>query len=368
MSIISRLMKNKKEACNPLESVEMVGLEPIESMVKRSIFSPAAEEPPEKQVPKNSLFKRVEAVEPVESVEHVESVEPVEGVEAVDAVTSVPIEVKAEAVEEAVEVKAEAADKDKAEVAGKEENTDIKSYFSAKGIHIDFSREKSCVAPIEKLSFSIAQSFGYSKNFLKHIRDSVSRKHYHLNYSLSSAESEAEKKAVIALADKFCEYGIISNVFYNKSTNVITGTLSTAPRVLALINGDYFEFYGRAVAERVVKESARKYGVDYEIHSNAIVTVESKPREIDTVFRVGKHIFWSEFKCGKFSDFDIYRKLGLQLGVNPDRHILLSAETSDEACEGIGWLYEFYVANITNYENKLKHMINKAFTGGKNND
>lgn len=342
MSIISRLMNSKKAAHAPFEAVETVGLEPLEFMVKKSIFSPAAEEPPEKQVTKNSLFKRVEAVEPVEAVEHVESVEPV------DLVDSVPIEVKAEAVEEA--------------------RSDIRAYFSAKGINIDFSREKSCVAPIEKLSFSIAQSFGYCKCFLKHIRDSVSRKHYHLNYSLSSAESEAEKKAVISLAEKFCEYGIISNVFYNKSTNVITGTISTAPRVLALINGDYFEFYGRAVAERVVRESARKYGVDCEIHSNAIATVESKPREIDTVFRVGKHIFWSEFKCGKFSDFDVYRKLGLQLGVNPDRHILLSAETSDEACEGIGWLYEFYVANITNYENKLKHMINKAFTGGKNND
>ncbi len=473
MSIISRLMKNKKEACNPLESVEMVGLEPIESMVKRSIFSPAERveavekvEPIEtdaksvftliaemeeaekleqfdskssekveaveratvtEPIPRKALFKRVDAVESVAAVlaeevasvavvpaEEVSSVADVSAVE-VSSVAAVPVvtvenkpdiavdkataeadvgtvadtevhkEDKAPEAVEAVEDdkaetagkdkaetadkdEAETADKDKAETADKEENTDIKSYFSAKGIYIDFSREKSCVAPIEKLSFSIAQSFGYCKGFLKYIRDSITRKSFHVSYTFSASQSDAEKKAVIALADKFCEYGIISNVFYNKNTNLITGTISTAPRVMALINGDYFEFYGRAVAERVVREMACKYGVDYEIHSNAMITVEAKAREIDTVFRVGKHVFWAEFKCGKFSDFDCYRKLGLLMCVNPDKHILLSAETSDEACEGISWLYEYYVANITNYENKLKEMINKAFIGGKNND
>jgi len=54
--------------------------------------------------------------------------------------------------------------------------------------------------------------------------------------------------------------------------------------------------------------------------------------------------------------------------VNPDRHILLTAEKSDEAAEVISWFYQFYVSNIENFKNKLEEMIDKAFEGGKNND
>lgn len=90
--------------------------------------------------------------------------------------------------------------------------------------------------------------------------------------------------------------------------------------------------------------------------------------ELDIVFRVGENVFWSEIKSGKFSDFDCYRKLGVLMGVNPDRHILLTAEKSDEAAEVISWFYQFYVSNIENFKKKLEEMIDKAFEGGKNND
>ena len=195
----------------------------------------------------------------------------------------------------------------------------------------------------------------------------IYRKCFHINYSLAQA-SESEKDVIIGLAERFGEYGIISNVFYNRNTNVINGVVSSAPRIINFLNGDYLEFYGRTVAERVVKESAQKYGVDYEIYSNVIISRDAEKHELDIVFRVGDNVFWSEIKSGKFSDFDNYRKLGVLMGVNPDRHILLTAETSDEASEVISWFYQFYVSNIENFKNKLEEMIDKAFEGGKNND
>lgn len=254
-----------------------------------------------------------------------------------------------------------------AEVAESAENFDVRSYFMTKGFAIDFSKENVCIGPVENLAFLVAVNYRSCKYFLKYIRENVAKKCFHINYSLSQA-SDSEKDVIVGLAEKFGEYGIISNVFYNRNTNVINGMISSAPRIINFLNGDYLEFYGRAVAERVVKESAQKHGVDYEIYSNVIISKDAEKHELDIVFRVGENVFWSEIKSGKFSDFDNYRKLGILMGVNPDRHILLTAEKSDEAAEVISWFYQFYVSNIENFKNKLEEMIDKAFEGGKNND
>ena len=67
-----------------------------------------------------------------------------------------------------------------------------------------------------------------------------------------------------------------------------------------------------------------------------------------------------EIKSGKFTDFDCYRKLGLLMGVNPDKHILLAAEKTVEEAETISWFYQFYVSNIQMFKDKLIEMIKHA--------
>ena len=170
------------------------------------------------------------------------------------------------------------------------------------------------------------------------------------------------------VAETLGEYGLISGEFYNRLTNCITGCISTAPRVIGFLNGDYLEIFGSAAAKRIVSEAAARHGVDYELFSNVVIVRGKEVHELDMVFRVGDKLFWSEIKSGKFSDFDTYRKLGIQLGVNPDRHIMLVAEKTDDAAAVASWLYQFYVANIDSFDSKLNEMIDKAFNGGNDND
>lgn len=240
------------------------------------------------------------------------------------------------------------------------EDVNIKSYFASKGFDIKTDEHSPCIGPVEALAFTVASNYSSCKSFVKHIRENVARKCFHINYSVSQL-SDCEREAVVSLAEKFGEYGIISNVFFNRYTCFVTGVVSSAPRIINFINGDYLEFYGRAVIERVIKEAAEKYGTDYEVYSNAIISKYGEKHELDVVFRVGEHVFWSEIKSGKFSDFDNYRRLGVLMGVNPDCHILLAAEKDTETTDAISWFYQFYVANIENFKNKLIEMIDKAF-------
>lgn len=240
------------------------------------------------------------------------------------------------------------------------EKVNIKNYFASKGFDIQVSEHSPCIGPVESLAFMVASNYSSCKFFLKHIRENVAHKCFHINYPVSQL-SDCERDTVVAIAEKFGEYGIISNVFFNRHTGFINGVVSSAPRVINFINGDYLEFYGRAVVERVVKEAAERHGTDYEVYSNAIISKVGEKHELDIVFRVGEKIFWSEIKSGKFSDFDCYRRLGVLMDVNPDRHILLAAEKETETAEVISWFYQFYVANIDNFKDKLVEMIDKAF-------
>lgn len=111
------------------------------------------------------------------------------------------------------------------EVTESVENFDVRSYFMTKGFAIDFSKENVCIGPVENLAFLVAVNYRSCKYFLKYIRENVAKKYFHINYSLSQA-SDSEKDVIVGLAEKFGEYGIISNVFYNRNTNVINGMIS----------------------------------------------------------------------------------------------------------------------------------------------
>jgi len=235
----------------------------------------------------------------------------------------------------------------------------VKDYFDAKGYTVDFSHNTPCNAHVEKLAYTFAVNYRAVKPFLKYIRESLTKKSERLNYSLTQY-SDSDKEKIAAFAEILGDYGITANVFYNREKASISGKFSYAPRVINFINGDYLEIYARAVAEKVIKAAANAHCLDYEVYSNLIIEKDGQKNELDLVFRVGNCIFWSEVKSGKFSDFDHYRKLGDAIGLNPDRHILLSAEIENDKAEAVSWLYRFYVANIDTFRLRLNDMINNA--------
>lgn len=235
----------------------------------------------------------------------------------------------------------------------------ISSYFSSKGFDLFLSNNDETIAPIESLAFTIAINYPNTKSFIRFIRDNITKKTFDFTYSLN-ASSPAEKTSIVSLAEKLNEFGIISNWFYNKSANTIKGSISSAPRCINFINGDFMEMYAKCVTVGTLKKAAEKYNCDYEIYHNVEIVKDNQKHELDIVFRVGEHIFWSEIKSSKFNP-DEYRKLGILMGVVPDRLILLAADKSNDAVNSISYFYEYYCANINTFKNSLIEMIDHAF-------
>ena len=245
----------------------------------------------------------------------------------------------------------------------------LKTYFDSMGIEMSLSNKNECVSSIEKIANFISTNFDNIKGFLHYIREVIPQKSYKLSYSTSELSDE-EYANTLETFNLFCEYGIITNGYVNKYTKTLCGYLSSAPRVNGFVTGGYLEIFAKSVCQQIVEKLAEEKNCDYELYHNVIVTKENKKHELDIVFRIEDKVFWSEIKSGKnFSDYDYYRRIGLFLGVNPDRHILLTAEKdSPEAIEAISWFYEYYVCNISTFKETLIQMINNAFEGGSNND
>lgn len=235
----------------------------------------------------------------------------------------------------------------------------VASYFKSRDIDVDMSHANNTFAPVEALSLMLAINYDKCKDFYKYIRSMIAKKRFDLCYNTYPLTNE-ERAATNMIAEKLGKYGVISNLRIPDNSKEITGTLSTAPRIINFINGDYLEFYSRVIVHQVVEKIAKEQKCTYEVYSNVIISKESEKHELDIVFRVGNEVFWAEIKSGKFTDFDCYRKLGLLMGVNPDKHILLAAEKTVEEAETISWFYQFYVSNIQMFKDKLIEMIKHA--------
>ena len=235
----------------------------------------------------------------------------------------------------------------------------IASYFKDNGIELIFSDTKDVVAPVESLAFSIAINYPRTKTFIRFLRDCITKKAFDFTYSIASF-SMGDKNAIVSLAERLNEYGLISNYFYNKNNNTIKGTISSCPRCINFINGDFLELYAKSVTVSVIKKAADKYNNNYEFYHNVHITKDAEKHELDIIFRIGDQVFWGEIKSGDF-DADKYRKIGIMMGVVPHKLILLATEKSNDAAIGISHFYEYYCANINTFKNTLIEMIDKAF-------
>ena len=294
----------------------------------------------------------------------IKSVEQYTTEDFVDLITSILAQKEASVpTEKAPETETKAEPENLPVTETEKEPFSIKSYFADKGIELTFYNGKEPVAAIESLAFTIAINYPRTKPFIRFLRDCIVRKSFDFTYALTSF-SPADKSAIVSLAEKLDEYGLIA--YRNKGiiSSSIKGTVSTCPKCINFINGTFLELYAKSVTTGVIKKAAAAYGLDYEIHNNVMIKKDDEEHELDIVFRIGRHVFWEEVKSANL-DADKYRKIGILMGVIPDRLILLAAEKTNEAAAGISDLYDYYCANINTFKHSLTEMTEKALKEDK---
>lgn len=243
--------------------------------------------------------------------------------------------------------------------------TTIESYFEKKSLNITSFRETEIITPISNLASIMATNFLKTKNFIRFIRDNITKKRFDILYCMGYL-SYQEKTSIVSLAEKLNDYGVISNFFYNKANNTIKCTISQAPKCINFINGDFLELYAKNLTLQTIQALAAKHDCDYEVYSNVTVAKAEEIHELDLVFRVGNHVFWSEVKSGKFNP-DEYRKLGINLGFIPNSLILLSADKTIDMAASISYFNDFYCTNISTFADTLTTMVDKTFEEDQNN-
>lgn len=234
----------------------------------------------------------------------------------------------------------------------------IKSYFENKGILFDASRSKESIVPLEALAFTIAINYPLTKHFIRFLRDKIVKKDFEFSYNLSTLSPD-DRNSTVALAEKLDEYGYICCKNKTPGCSTIKGTISSCPKCINFINGSFLELYAKSVTVSTIKKLSKEYKLDYEVLTNVQIEKNDEKHELDLVFRIGNQVFWGEVKTSDF-DADKYRKIGILMGVVPDRLILLAAEKSNDATAVISENYDYYCANISTFKKALTEMTEKA--------
>ena len=235
----------------------------------------------------------------------------------------------------------------------------IKELLNERGIIIDSSNSCNNNVPesIINLSTVIAENYTTCQSFIKYMRNAYSNKTSKCCFCLSSL-SKSEFNATLSLVQNLKKAGIISDL-YIQDKNMIHGNFSLIPKITNFLNGDFLELYAQHISEIIISDKANKYNSDYEILHNLIVHKNNQQHELDLLMRIDNKLFWCEVRSGSSSLFEKYFNLGKWLDVNPEMHILLTADADSKTCESASFFYSFYISNIIDFKDKLALMIDK---------
>ncbi len=254
--------------------------------------------------------------------------------------------------------------------------TDLRSLLEEKNITILSSSKQPQIKELANLVLLMAENHKVAKELYREIRGCNSYPGKRLVFSVSEY-GEEEKNGIYKVVQLLERYGIIVEHSYNKEKKSIVCEVSTVPKVINFLNGNYLEICAAIMTEEVLRTYCADKGYEFEIMTNVVIqSRDSSHNELDILFRVSDvknnnhHFFWAEIKSGNnFNNYSRYYELGKKIGAIPDHLILLNAEEDCEEIENvIKYFYEYYVTDIPLYKKNLLRMLNNCFNGGSENE
>ena len=249
------------------------------------------------------------------------------------------------------------------ELSATESKSAITSFFEKNNIIITEKNVPS-TDPIMYLVNAIAECLPLGEDFLHLLRKAICNKEGHFEYNLSKLDV-SKRGAIIKIANTMKNCGVFSQMLIN--TWSISGNVSSAARVKNFLSGVWLELYSQQVAINVVRTYAEEHNLSYEIYSNLKVEdTQGVKHEIDLMFSLGDDIvFGAEIKSGlNFCDYDRYRITAEWMHLIPDRFLLFNSTLTDEnAAKCISYFYQYFICGISDFENTLIQMLNKAING-----
>lgn len=241
--------------------------------------------------------------------------------------------------------------------------SDLHEYFRERGWSVTSVGDPDVAAPIEDLAVTLAESYVDCKGFFKYLRTQIVRKNFLIAYCLS-AFSESDREKITNLAARMASCGILCG--YSATADKIHGRISSAPKVINLLNGGFLEIFAAKKVAEVLEKLSDLYPAEYDIYTNVHLWKEGRAHELDVVFTFDGLLFSVESKSGSFSEYDLLRSVGVELQVNPDRQFLLSAELDEQSAAEVGYLYDCYAGNVRTFSQTLQTMIDMSLIKERN--
>lgn len=239
----------------------------------------------------------------------------------------------------------------------------IDQHFGKNGYIIVDSSTSQTIAGLKSLTYLIGENFSLTAPFLKAARKAI---------CAPNAKGErilyfTIEKDVSAFFHQFAgtlkQYGVLTKYFING--NALTATISSVPRVINYLTGQWLEMYSAYILEDVISEYAKAHGYKYEILMNVKVSSIKScgvyAHELDCVISVDDKCFAFEMKSGQFDDYFNLYNTRKELHFVPDRYLLLSTGLDEEVASTLQYFYEFYITGMGGFKSRLKEMIDKAF-------
>ena len=253
---------------------------------------------------------------------------------------------------------------------------DLKHLLEEKNITIISSSKQPQIKELTNLVLLMAENHKVAKELYRAIRGCNCYPGKKLTFSISEY-NENDKNRILKVVQLLERYGIIVEHSYNKEKMSIICEVSTVPKIINFLNGNYLEICAAIMTNDVLSSYCTDKGFEFEIMTNVVIqSKDSSQNELDILFRVSDvennnhQFFWAEIKSGNnFNNYSRYYEIGKKIGAIPDHLILLNAEEDCEEIENvIKYFYEYYVTDIPLYKKNLIKMLNNCFDGGNDNE
>lgn len=260
--------------------------------------------------------------------------------------------------------------KDKKKKTTTVKNTEIVSqsdvidhHFELNGFLVVESSKPQNIEGLKNITFQIAENFSNTAPLLKEVRKAICKPNAKGDRTICFKFDRTAGSFYHEFCFKMKQYGLFTKYFIDGNT--VNATITSVPRVISYLNGQWLEMYASFILEDVVSDYAKANGYKYEILTNLkvanITSVNLYAHEIDCVISIGDKCFAFEVKSGNFDDYSNLYKTRKDLHFVPDRYLLLSTELNEESAEVLQYFYEFYITEMCGFKNRLIEMINKAF-------
>ncbi len=263
--------------------------------------------------------------------------------------------------------------KKKAEVKEKSSHNDsplssstssvIDQHFGKNGYIVVESSTSQTIAGLKSLTYLIGENFSFTAPLLKATRKAICAPNAKGERILHFTIEKNASAFYHQFAGTLKQYGVFLKYFING--NALTATISSVPRVINYLTGQWLEMYSAYILEDVVSEYAKAHGYKYEILMNVKVSSIKScgvyAHELDCVISVDDKCFAFEMKSGQFDDYFNLYNTRKELHFVPDRYLLLSTGLDEEVASTLQYFYEFYITGMSGFKSRLIEMIDKAF-------